>query len=462
MAGALDRLPDNIRDAAEQVLEHFFNEDFPPAVDALTAAAKQLEDRALDDYKIAVNDTRVQMEIFAQYVLKLAEKYADTVTKDVEEIVALVEKDIVASAEKIISDISNRVDDLLDRLEQDGQTLFCATTGYIDNFQNQFASYFKKQDCSCVTSMLEDNPGLKQDCSCSSCYHIGDWYPSCSCNPWGMQFASGWYNRGKYQFLKCHLENAIEWEKWTVDQILSQLGIVQKAALSFRCLEDMMPGSTLDRDYFTSEYTNVSHTILVWRMPMAQQKLGKEKKLLLKGGNRQVSSSRGGLLVSAKDSCAGKSVSECVTEAMAELQTATEEMNEKSEEMEKAKSDFESQTQSWDKYLAGNMSNVAAELKGNVSNMALESKTMEKYLAGNVSLFESKVSNLGMTVVGSGEFNTVEECGWNGNSYMTWQHVTKTDKSRPTMVIHTLHIIAKKMLCLAIMWAMWYQGSHHI
>ena len=73
---AIDNLPPELRDAAEQVLDHLFNKDLPPAIDKLTAAAKALEDRAEKDYEKAINATRIQVEELAEKVVTLAEKFA--------------------------------------------------------------------------------------------------------------------------------------------------------------------------------------------------------------------------------------------------------------------------------------------------------------------------------------------------------------------------------------------------
>jgi hypothetical protein len=144
-----------------------------------------------------------------------------------------------------------------------------------------------------------------------------------------MQFGPGWYNQGKYDFLKCHLESAIDWDHWTVDQVVKQLSIVQEAALSFRCLEDMNPGSTGNRDYFTNEYTNITHNILVWtKSPVAIRGLLPANPLM---AISRVRSSQGG-----GDACQGKTIQECLTQAMAEVQSARE-------DLQKAKDDFSSE-----------------------------------------------------------------------------------------------------------------------
>jgi len=258
IANELDKLPDKIRDAAEELLDHFFNEDLPPAINKLTAAAKSLMDRAEKEYEDAINATRVQLEELAEAIVKDVEDVAKDVTKDVEDIVKLVSKELLKDVSKIIADIDTRVNMLITRLENDGKELFCALTGYIDTFEKQFASLFShKHDCECTQSMLASNPGLAEDCECSSCFHIGNIYPKCPCKPWGLQFAPGWYNHGKYEYLKCHLYKPINWTTWTVDMIVNQLTIVQEAALSFRCLEDLQPGSTLNRQYFSDEFTNL-------------------------------------------------------------------------------------------------------------------------------------------------------------------------------------------------------------
>uniref|UniRef100_A0A0G4FSR3 Phage tail collar domain-containing protein n=1 Tax=Chromera velia CCMP2878 TaxID=1169474 RepID=A0A0G4FSR3_9ALVE len=264
VAGALDRLPDNIRQAAQKILDHLFEVDFPPAVDKVTAAAKEVEDRALEDYKEAINATRLQLQELAEFAVQRAEELMKDAQRSVEEVVMLVEKETTKNMQKIIADVDKRVNALLDRLEKIGQELFCAVTGYVDTFEKMFASYFESVDCECVQEMLKDNPGLKQDCKCSNCFHIGGWYPSCRCNPWSLHFGPGWYNRGKYQYLRCHIEKPIDWERWTVDQIVNQLSIVQEASLSFRCLEDLQPGSTVNKKYFSEEFVHYAEQMLVW------------------------------------------------------------------------------------------------------------------------------------------------------------------------------------------------------
>ena len=319
---AIDNLPPELRDAAEQVLDHLFNKDLPPAIDKLTAAAKALEDRAEKDYEKAINATRIQVEELAEKVVTLAEKFAANVTKDVSKIVTQIQHGISGDLKTLFSNINSLVNQLLTRLESDGKELFCAVTGYIDNFEKEFSTYFERQDCDCVQAMLKANPGLQQDCRCTSCNHIGGLYPNCPCKPWGLHFAPGWYNRGKYQFLKCHLNKVINWEHWTVEQIVSQLTIIQEAALSFRCLEDLQPGSTMNRQYFSDEFTNLTHTIMVWTMP-SQVSIGRVPVRLPVAPKQP----RG-------DPCAGKTIPQCVTQAMEALETAKQ-------ELERAKKDFD-------------------------------------------------------------------------------------------------------------------------
>lgn len=368
VARELDQLPDKIRKASEQVLNHLFNDLLPPTIDKITAAAQQLEDRAETDYEKAVNATRAQLEQLAEKVVQLAEEYAKDVTKDVEQIVNLVAKDMSALLQSVISDVDQRVNSLLSRLEYYGKELFCAAQGYSDILQKEFSSYFQKQDCECVHEMLKINPGLAQDCDCTSCSHIGEFYPWCKCNPWGMQFGPGWYNQGKYDFLKCHLQKAIDWEHWTVDQVVKQLSIVQEAALSFRCLEDMNPGSTGNRDYFTNEYTNITHTILVWTKSPTTIRGS------LPAGPMQAMS-----LVRVPrvgdDPCTGKTIQECVTQAMSQLESARL-------DLQKTKDDF---------------SNEMAEERAELSAAMKEThqKIQDKADASQVEEVASQVTALG-------------------------------------------------------------------
>jgi len=322
VADSVDQLPERIHDAVDEVLDHFFEHDFGKAVDKLTAAAKGVEERALLDYQKAINATRDQLEILAERVVHLVKDLAQDLTKNVEQIASAVEKDMVDGVQKVLASVDDEVSHLLDRIERDGEELICAAEGYINTMQKEYAAYFEKQDCECVRRMLELNPGLRQDCECSSCVHLGAFYPSCSCKPWGLRFAPGWFNRGKYEFLKCHLFKPIDWNHWAVGQIVAQLAIVQEAALSFRCLEDVMPGSTMNREYFSSEYLNITHTILVWSI-VADPSDGQSH-----------------AVKSMLDDCAGKSIPECVTEAMAQLKQAEQTMREATQELEDTRAAF--------------------------------------------------------------------------------------------------------------------------
>merc|ERR1711959_373009 len=109
--------------------------------------------------------------------------------------------------------------------------------------------------------------------------HIGGFYPKCPCKPLGFAFDS-YHSKMKYDFLKCHQEKPIDWQKWTVDQILSQLGTLQAAALGFRCFEDLNPGSTILRDYFSNEYTNLTYPVDVWSNSLATQQLALRESIL--------------------------------------------------------------------------------------------------------------------------------------------------------------------------------------
>jgi len=341
IADSLDHLPDEVREAAEEVLDHFFNDVLPGTIDKLTAAAKQLADRAEKDFEQAVNATRAQLEQLATTVVRLVEELAKDITKDVEQIVDVVERDTLSLVQNIISDVDSRVNSLLTRLENDGKELFCAAQGYLDIMQKQFASFFERQDCECVQETLRINPGLQQDCKCTSCFHLGGFYPSCRCNPWGLRFGPGWYNQGKYNFLKCHLEKAIDWERWTVDQVVKQLSIVQEAALSFRCLEDLNPGSTGNRDYFTNEYTNVTHTILVWTQdPMSARS---SAPVVDKTTATATSSAgRGGAKEPAAPSaignndCQGLQLKDCVTQVMEKLKSMEVDFKQESADVKQA------------------------------------------------------------------------------------------------------------------------------
>merc|ERR1711865_76220 len=139
-----------------------------------------------------------------------------------------------------------------------------------------------------------------------------------------------YHSKMKYDFLKCHQEKPIDWQTWTVDQILSQLGTLQAAALGFRCLEDMNPGSTIVRDYFSDEYTNISYTIDVWENTVASQQLNLRQSAPVYHAAAespnvvaQVSPIVENTHASAgADSCTGKTIQQCVTDAMAQLQQA--------------------------------------------------------------------------------------------------------------------------------------------
>lgn len=67
--------------------------------------------------------------------------------------------------------------------------------------------------------------------------------------------------------MKCHLMKPINYNKWTINQIVTQLSIVQQMSLGFRCREDMNPSSTANRNYFTNEYTELTTTILKLQPP---------------------------------------------------------------------------------------------------------------------------------------------------------------------------------------------------
>jgi len=329
LAPVIDNLPDHIRAAAEAVADHLFNVDLPPAIDKMTAAAKALEDRAEHDYEEALNATSKAVYELAKKALALTEQLAANVTKDVEEVVQEVQTAISQDIDKLFTDIDNSVNKLLTQLEKDGKELFCAVESWMNTFQNTISTYFSAQDCQCVQEMLELNPGIVQDCECTSCFHIAGFYPKCSCKPLGFAFDS-YHSKMKYDFLKCHQEKPIDWQTWTVDQILSQLGTLQAAALGFRCLEDMNPGSTIVRDYFSNEYTNISYTIDVWKNTGASQQLNLRQSAPVYHAAAestnvvaQVSPIVENTHASAgADSCTGKTIQQCVTDAMAQLQQA--------------------------------------------------------------------------------------------------------------------------------------------
>lgn len=312
---AINELPEKAAKAAEETLDHMFNDLLPPAIDKITASAKQLEDQGEKDYELALNATRVQLEAVMTKVVDLAKDLAKDLTKDVEEMVATIEKETLGMVKQIITDIDDKVNKLLSRLENDGKELFCAATGYISVLQQEFASYFQATDCECIQAMLKETPGLVQDCPCSSCFHIGRVYPRCPCNPWSLSF-SKWYNRAKYQALKCHLNKVIDWQTWKVDQIVNQLSIIQQAALSFRCLEDMNPGSTINRNFFTNEYTTVSHDILVLRQPVAKHAVMHLPAL------KSVNMPRAQVQLQDDSFCQGKTMQECLIALMAAMKTS--------------------------------------------------------------------------------------------------------------------------------------------
>ena len=264
LAPVIDSLPAHLRDAANAVADNLFNNLLPPAIDKFTAAAEKLEDRAEIDFEKAVNATSRAVYDLAQKALMLTEHLAANVTKDIEEVVQEVQKAISSDLDKFFSDVDKTVNNLLTDLEGGFKTLFCGLDNWADSFQQSLATHFQGQDCECVQQMLASDPGVMQDCSCSSCFHIGGLYPRCTCKPLGFEFSSI-YAKSKYEFLKCHLKKPIDWDKWTVGQIVSQLAILQKAALGYRCWEDLTsPGSTFVRDYFSDEYTNVTYTIDQW------------------------------------------------------------------------------------------------------------------------------------------------------------------------------------------------------
>jgi hypothetical protein len=335
IAQSLDNLPEIVSKAAKQVLDQLFKTDLPPFVDKITAAAEKLVDRGEKDYEKAVNATRDALTQLAKNVVKDCEELAKDVTKDVEEIVQLVMKDALETVQTIIADIDRDVNSLIDRLEKDGSKAFCAAEGYVDDFEKLFSSYFRSQDCECVQAMLKENPGLKQDCKCTSCFNIGGVYPLCTCNPWGLKFAEGWYNKGKYQFAKCHLQKPIDWQKWTVAQIESQLSIIQKMALTFRCIEDIEGGQSLNRDFFSDEFTQVSHTLLVLRNAAADS----HKKLASTPASTPVYQHAHAIAKAQSGPggpCEKKTLSECVIQALAELNTAQHDFEQEKKEFEQA------------------------------------------------------------------------------------------------------------------------------
>merc|ERR1712187_16786 len=101
------------------------------------------------------------------------------------------------------------------------------------------------------------------------------------------------------------------------NQIENQISIAQEMALSFRCLEDMQPGSTLNRDYFSDEFVNITHTILVLRNTKQEKHQEQRSAYHLRNDRNN------GLAqwLAAKGSCDGKTLPECVTQALEELET---------------------------------------------------------------------------------------------------------------------------------------------
>ena len=264
LAPVIDRLPGNVAIAANKVADNLFNNLLPPAVDKVTAAAESIADKAEQDYEKGLNATSNAIYDLAKKALTLTEQLAKNVTKDVEEVVREVNIAISADIDQLFKDIDQTIFGFLHELESDGQQLFCAAERWIITFQEQFETYFQKQDCECVQEMLAVQPGLKQDCHCTSCFHIGNLYPACGCKPWGFAFTSI-YAKAKYQFLKCHLAKVIDYKNWNHDQICDQLNIIQQAALGFRCQEEVTGGSSDLLNYFTTEWTNVSYTIDLYR-----------------------------------------------------------------------------------------------------------------------------------------------------------------------------------------------------
>ena len=248
LAPVIDKLPARARDAADAVADNLFNHLLPPAIDKVTASAESIERKARAEFEQGLNATSTAVYDLATKALQLTEKLAANLTKDIEEIVQEVQSDISDDIDQLFKDIDYTVAMFLHQLELEGQEVFCAVQHYADSFEQQMSSYFQAQDCDCVQQMLALNPGLKQDCKCTSCFHIGGFYPECPCKPWSFQFTSI-YAKSKYQFLKCHLEKVIDYKNWNHDQIISQLQIIQGAALGFRCMEDFTGSSSL-RDYF--------------------------------------------------------------------------------------------------------------------------------------------------------------------------------------------------------------------
>jgi methyl-accepting chemotaxis protein len=378
IAKELDKLPAKAAAAAEQVLDELFNKDLPPFVDKITAAADEMMDRGETDYEKAVNATRDALTDLARTVVNDCEELAKDVTKDVEEIVKTVLSQTVKAVNQITKDITDSVNQIIDHLELIGKEIFCAATGYIDQFEKEFSSYFQKQDCECVQQMLASNPGLKEDCKCTSCFHIGGLYPQCPCNPWGLKFGPGWYNRGKYQFAKCHLYKPIDWDKWTVKQIENQLSIAQEMALSFRCLEDMQPGSTLNRDYFSNEFVNITHTVLVLKNTAKEAQ--KKQRVARRVGKHRLHALAQRLAVTGK--CDDKTLPECVTQALEELETMQQQFTTTTSDLRRSMSMLSNAT-------ATNISLLSTQVNAKVSTVS-----------SNVEILNEKVDRVGSKVEG--------------------------------------------------------------
>jgi len=409
LAPVIDNLPDHIRAAAEAVADRLFNVDLPPAIDKMTAAAKALEDRAEHDYEEALNATSKAVYELAKKALALTEQLAANVTKDVEAVVQEVQTAISQDIDKLFTDIDNSVNKLLTRLENDGKELFCAVESWMNTFQNTISTYFSAQDCQCVQKMLELNPGIAQDCECTSCFHIAGFYPKCSCKPLGFAFDS-YHSKMKYDFLKCHQEKPIDWQTWTVDQILSQLGTLQAAALGFRCLEDMNPGSTIVRDYFSDEYTNISYTIDVWRNTGASQQLNLRQSAPVYHAAAestnvvaQVSPIVENTHASTgADSCAGKTIQQCVTDAMAQLQQAQKALQQAQQEfatsvppLQAAVSNLTETTNKNTASISDNNASVMAMVKDNKDTIAKNAQAISsntEAISSNTATLKSDLS----------------------------------------------------------------------
>merc|ERR1712070_162565 len=101
------------------------------------------------------------------------------------------------------------------------------------------------------------------------------------------------------------------------------------AALGFRCFEDMNPGSTVLRDYFSNEYTNISYTIDVWQSSGASQLRDSAPSRAVQVAFPAPAPQAALPVTPASvpkgtmaDACAGKTIPECVTDAMSQLQQA--------------------------------------------------------------------------------------------------------------------------------------------